>query len=126
AFEFLGVPAALGRGFAPADFSPAGQPPPVVVLSFKFWQRQFNGDPGVLGRTLVLDDQPLTIIGVMPPRFTWYGADVWLPLPATDLARTVRPIVRLHAGVTREAASSQLLALVRAQAAEMPGPYPKD
>ncbi len=126
AFDFLGVPPVLGRGFTAADFSPSGEPQPVAVLSFKLWQRHFNGDPAVLGRTLVLDERPHTIIGVMPPRFTWYGADVWLPLATTNVQTSVRPIVRLRAGVTREVASEQLAGLVRAEAKQNPGPYPKD
>ncbi len=127
AFDFLGVAPVLGRGFTAADFTTSGEAQPVVVLSFRFWQRMFEGKPDVLGRTLVLDDQTYTVIGVMPPRFTWYGGELWLPLATTDLQRGgVRPIVRLQPGVTREVASDQLLALVRAQAERDPAPYPKN
>ena len=126
AFEFLGVPPVLGRGFTAADFSENGEPQPVAVISFRFWQRMFNGAPDALGRTLVLDDRAHTIIGVMPPRFTWYGGDAWLPLATTNRDTSIRPIVRLHGGVTREVAGEQLLALVRAASAQNPGPYPKD
>ena len=52
---------------------------PVVVLGYRFWQRQFGGDPGVLGRQLRLNDTVRTVIGVMPKRFMWRGADVYLP-----------------------------------------------
>ena len=44
----------------------------VVVLGYKFWQRQFGGDRGVLGRKLRLNDKVRTVIGVMPPRFMWF------------------------------------------------------
>ena len=50
-----------------------------VVLGYRFWQGQFGGDPGVLGRHLVLNGVDRTVIGVMPKRFTWRGADVYLP-----------------------------------------------
>lgn len=50
-FEFLGVPPALGRGLQPSDAMGGQDPQPVTVLGYKFWQRHFNADPGVLGRT---------------------------------------------------------------------------
>ena len=51
----------------------------MTVLGYKFWRRQFGGDPGVLGRKLRLNDKVRTVIGVMPPPFMWRGADVYLP-----------------------------------------------
>ena len=51
-FNFLGVPAALGRGLQTSDAIDGQDPQPVVVLSYKFWQRHFNGDPSVLGRAI--------------------------------------------------------------------------
>ena len=88
AFNFLGVPPIAGRTIQPSDIRPDGSAEPVVVLSHKLWLRLFDGSPAALGRTLTLNGQPHTIIGVMPPRFGWYGSDsFWLPLaPArTDL-----------------------------------------
>jgi hypothetical protein len=52
----------------------------VVVLGFKFWQRQFNGNPAVLGTTLQLVHKNYTIVGIAAPRFTWDDGDVYLPL----------------------------------------------
>src|SRR5262249_10912871 len=72
AFNFLGVPPLLGRTIQPSDIRANGEPEPVTVLSFKRWQRLFNGDPNVLGKTLRLNDEVYTIIGVMPPRFGWW------------------------------------------------------
>ncbi|MES2694113.1 MAG: ABC transporter permease [Verrucomicrobiota bacterium] len=127
AFEFLGVPALLGRGFTETDYQASGEPQPVTVLTFKLWQRLFNGDRDVLGRTLTLDDQTHTIIGVMPPRFSWYTGDgLWLPMPKTDATRGVRPIVRLKEGASKEVADQQLFALLQAAAKETPGPFPKE
>jgi putative ABC transport system permease protein len=76
AFEFLGVPALLGRVATPADVQPGS--PPVCVMSYAFWKSRFAGDRNVLGKTLILDGVPRTVIGVMPPRFVFWSADVWL------------------------------------------------
>ena len=127
AFEFLGVPPVIGRGLTPSDIRPNGESEPVTVLSFKLWQRLFNGDPAALGRTLTLNDTPHTIVGVMPPRFGWdVNNGVWLPLGTTDLRRTVRPIVRFKPGVTKEVAGQQLNALCQALAAAEPNRFPRD
>lgn len=127
AFAFLGVTPVLGRGIAPADFKANGEPEPVCVLSFQLWQRLFNGDRSAVGRSIVLNDQPHVVIGVMPPRFGWYGNDgLWLPLATTDLQRNVRPIVRLQPGVSKEVAGQQLYALVQEVAKQTPARVPKD
>ena len=76
-FDVMGVSPLVGRGPGPADAADGAEP--VTVLGYKFWQRQFGGDPGVLGRKLRLNDKVRTVIGVMPPRFMWRGADVYLP-----------------------------------------------
>lgn len=127
AFNFLDVPPVMGRGLAPADFLPNGEAQPVTVLSFKLWQRLFNGDPGALGKTVVLDDKPHVVVGVMPPRFGWYTNDgLWLPLATLDPTRGVRPIVRLKPGVTTKVAGQQLTGLIREQMQREPGRFPKD
>ena len=85
----FGVPALLGRSLLPSD-APEGQDPqPVVVLAYKFWQRHFNSDPSVIGRTLQLVHKNYTIVGVMPSRFTINDADVYLPLKITSDANTI-------------------------------------
>src|SRR5271166_4288243 len=76
----FGVPALLGRTILPSDAPDGQDPQPVVLLSYKFWQRHFNSDPSVLGRNLQLVHKNYTIIGVMPSRFTIADADVYLPL----------------------------------------------
>lgn len=76
-FEFFGMPALHGRAMQPSDYEPGA--PPVAVLGHKAWMARFNGDPSVLNRTFVLNGTPRTVIGIMPPRFGWYGADVWIP-----------------------------------------------
>src|SRR3979490_2417685 len=97
-FVTLGVPPLLGRNLGPSD-SPEGQQPlPVVMLHYRFWQRHFNGDPAVIGKTLELNHRLYTIVGVTRPHFTWgWGADVYLPAEATQGGGVV---VRLRTGVS--------------------------
>src|SRR5208282_299205 len=79
-FNFLGMPALLGRGLVPSDAKDGEDPQPVVVLGYKFWRTHFQSNPAVLGQTLQLDRKNYRIVGVVAPRFTWYSADVYLPL----------------------------------------------
>lgn len=79
-FQFFGVPAMLGRYFLPSDAPDGQDPQQVAVLSFKFWQRHFNADPNIVGKTIQLVHKDYAILGVMPSRFTWYDGDVYLPL----------------------------------------------
>jgi predicted permease len=84
-FTGLGVAPSAGRTFTPADDRPDGGPNgPVAVISDSFWTRQFQRSPSVIGKPLVVNGVPLTIIGVMPKGF--FGAEVatapqiWVPL----------------------------------------------
>ena len=127
AFNFLEVKPLIGRTIQPFDIGPGGEPAPVVVLSYGFWQRFFSGDPHAIGRTVTLDDVPRTIIGVMPPRFGWWTNEAfWLPL-RTDLKDNsgVAVIMRLAPGVTPHAAEQQMNQLNQRFAAERPEDYPK-
>ena len=88
--EVLEVEPAIGRGFTSEDDSPSGN---VVLLSDGFWKRGFGGDPSIVGREIILDDRPQTVIGVMPASFRppgFLGTDIWTPLgidPTTDPPR---------------------------------------
>ena len=110
AFRFLGVPPVVGRWLQPSDVRPGGEPEQVVALTYQLWQRLFGGDTNAIGKTLRLDDQPYTIIGVMPPRFGWWtSSGLWLPLGADPREqRGVFPIARLKAGVSPAVAEQQL------------------
>ncbi len=127
AFNHFGVPSLLGRELIPAD-APEGQDPqPVVVLGYLFWQRHYNGDPGVIGRTLQLVRKNYTIVGVTPPRFTWGDGDVYLPLKlSNDPGRTYWPMVKLNPGVSHAAANAELQPLMEAFAKETPTHFPAD
>jgi len=127
AFNFIGVKPLIGRTIQPFDIQPGGEPAPVVVLSYLFWQRVFNGDVHAIGKTIVLDDVPHTVIGVMPPRFGWWTNEAfWLPLPM-HLADTtpIHVIMRLRPGITKEVAEEQLNQLNIRLAAQTPRNFPK-
>jgi putative ABC transport system permease protein len=77
-FRFLGVPALLGRTTTEEDARPGA--PPVFVMSHKMWLKRFSLDPSILNRTFVLNGVPMTLVGIMPPRFTKRAADLWIPI----------------------------------------------
>jgi predicted permease len=126
-FRLLGTPALLGRTIEPEDDSPGA--PRVVVLSHKLWQRRFGGDPGAVGRPVVLDGQPYMIVGVMPPGFRWGPTLLWTPL-ALDPAlagnhdrRFLRVAARLKPGVTLEQAQAALQPAAARLQAESPAAH---
>jgi len=73
----------LGRGFLPAEYAPGRQQ--VVMVSQRFWQQQYGGDPRIIGTTLRLNGQTFTVIGIMPTAFDLpSGVDVWMPRASTQ------------------------------------------
>ncbi len=127
-FDFLGVPPLLGRGVRPEDGKPGA--PPVFVMSYKMWVKYFNRDPKLLGRTLVLNAQPRTLVGIMPPRFTFFGADLWIPHdpdPAEPDARRryYNMDGRMKPGVTIAQVASEYDVLARRMAKLYPDLYPE-
>jgi len=121
--SFLRVPALLGRNIQPSD-SDAGLHPTIVVLSYDFWMRHYNGDRTVLGRTLELDHKPYTIVGVMPKDYAW-EPDLYVPmslLPTRD--RVVLAIMKLKPRVSLGRANSEIGALVQQFAKETPHNFP--
>ena len=126
-FNFFGVPPALGRGLQPSDAIDGQDPQPVVVLSYKFWQRHFNADPAILGRTIQLVRKNYTVVGVAASRFTWGDGDVYLPLKVTgDQARSYYAGVRIKPGVTHAQADAALQPLILQFAKETPHNFPLD
>lgn len=124
-FNDLGLPPLLGRGIESSDAIHGRDPQPVVVLSFKFWQKHFFGDPTVLGKTLELNRKAYTIVGVAAPRFIWYSADVYLPLKLTsDPGTRLMVDVLLRPGVSRAAADAALEPLLERFAKDQPKQFP--
>jgi putative ABC transport system permease protein len=119
-FGLLRVELALGRGPDPREERAGGTR--VAVLGHGLWQRQFGGDPAVLGRTIHLNGEAFTVIGILPERFVLTGrtVDVIVPLVldadprrGNRVAAFVRPLARLRAGHT--AAEAQAEATVIAE-----------
>jgi len=125
-FDYMGVPPLLGREFTPAD-APGGNPAPVAVLSYLFWQRQYGASHDVIGKTIELDHTPYAVIGVVPPRFTWGDSDVYLPAVQTaDPHSYWLSFVKLKPGVKYPAAQAEIQVLVDRFAKEDPKGYPQD
>jgi putative ABC transport system permease protein len=117
-FPLLGIEPQLGRVIAAADEGPNGER--VLVISHGLWQRRFGGLANVVGQKVALDDEPFTIIGVMPPRFYFDAGEAWFPFPF-DLgqsqrgARAFGVLGRLKQGVTVTQANAELERLARNQ-----------
>lgn len=128
-FDFLGVPALLGRTLDARDCAPDA--PPVFVARYRFWRDRLNADPAALGRVFVFNGVARTLVGVMPPRFTKGDGDFYLPvaIDATDPSireRLFRFQARLQPGVTPAQAEAALDVLLHHRARENPGDYPTD
>jgi len=113
-FPLLGVHTAIGRLFTAEEAAAEAK---VIVLSHRLWQRRFASDPAVLGRTVELDRQPLTIIGVMPPDFEFFDSDAefWRPFhldPHRDYrkngGRFMYAAARLNPGIPLARAQAQM------------------
>lgn len=125
-FQFLGMPALLGRYLLPADAPDGYDPQPVAVLSYKFWQRHYRGDPAVVGKTIQLTNKSYVILGVMPPRFTWRDGDVYLPLNmASDHAHGYEALLKLKPGVSASSAEAEFRPLYQEFDRERPNFFPK-
>lgn len=127
-FRVLGVPALLGRGIAPEDGKPGA--PPVFVISYKLWRKRFNMDPSVLGRMFTLNGTARTLVGIMPPRFTKMGTDLWMPIAPdrSDPEGKRRYFMlqgHLKPGTTIREAQADIEVLAHHLAQVYPNDYPK-
>src|SRR5215831_4179090 len=123
-FQFLGVPALVGRTIVPSDGKPGA--PPVFVMAYKMWQSRFNGDPSIVGRTFTLNGTPTTLIGIMPKRFTKRGADLWRAAeldPIDDKWFLYQG--RVKPGVTLKQVEADLLPIAKRLAEQNPKDFPK-
>ena len=130
-FEFLGMPALLGRTMQAPDYEPGA--PPVFVMRYKTWMNQFNADPNILNTTFVLNDVPRTLVGIMPPRFAWGDADMWIPAkPDRAVAKGEGGFPQywfvmghLKPGITEKDAQADFAVIANRLAKEYPDEYPK-
>ena len=108
-FAVLGVPAALGRTFGEVEDVAPGVSP-VVVISHDYWMRRFSGDRGAIGKKILINDVPLTVIGVAGAGFqgevVGTSYDVWLPI-------TMQPVLMPHQPYLEDWTTSWLLLLGR-------------
>ena len=135
-FNVLGTPPHIGRLFT-SDDSEQPAATPLAVLSHRFWMRRFNGDPAIVGQTLVLNGRPFTVIGVTPEGFhgtTVLTSDLWVPVNMVgELASRLPPAIltsresawlvmgaRLKPGVTVGQAQAELANIGRALEQEFP------
>jgi putative ABC transport system permease protein len=118
--KFAGERAILGRMFSDAESKGESN---VVVLSEGMWRSQFGGESTILGRSITVNDRPLTVIGVMPSGFQVPergagGMDLWLPL---DLVKAdddgMLTVGRMRPGITKETAARELDAIAHRDAA---------
>ena len=110
-FRLFGAPLLLGRTFTSQEDAPHGGK--VVVLSYGLWQRRFGGDPGIVGRSISLGNQPYTIMGVMGRQFVSEpAADLWLPFQFPPVSQDMNSYFHvaglLRPGVTLAQANAQL------------------
>jgi predicted permease len=133
AFEFYGVTPLVGRGIVAEDGKPGATR--VFVMSYRTWKGEFGGNAGIIGKSLVIEGVPATLIGVMPERFHGFGVtqEFWMPVGAeqrtadAEKRANVNVLARLKRGATFGAASAEMDVLVRRLAAMHPGSddYPK-
>ena len=133
-FQVLGVTPLFGRDFTSSDEGPHA--PRVVILSNRLWRGLFHGDPAIIGKSIRLDDDNHTVIGVMPPGFEDAlspSAELWTPdeYDASQMTRDVnnwawenhlRMIGRLKPGVSRLDAAQELAAIARSPWPQFPRP----
>jgi putative ABC transport system permease protein len=130
-FRVLGVPPALGRDFQESDDRPTG--PIVCIISDGLWRRRFGGDPTIVGRQLVLQDIPVTVIGVMPREFENVlspSAEIWsplrydtaLPLNGREWGHHLRMVGRVTRGIPLQQARQELDTIAGTKLPEFPRP----
>ena len=116
-FQVLGVNAEFGRTFVSEEDRPGTAP--VAIISYGLWKTRFAASPNLVGRTITVDGEPRTVIGIMPPGFAfpvWSGfaggAELWvplqLPLASRDPANDYAVLGRLRENTTREEAAASL------------------
>jgi predicted permease len=128
-FRFLGVPALIGRGLTPDDGKPESSP--VFVMAYKLWVRRFNSDPSIVGNVFLLNATPMTLVGIMPQRFTKLGADVWMAKGLDRASPRANDTywnfqAKLKRGVTFQQAEADIDVIARRQAQVYPNNYPKN
>ena len=138
-FSLLGTNSMLGRVFLPEEDEPGK--PATVILGYGFWQRYFGGDRGVIGRTLTLNGNNSTVVGVMPAEFSLnkevmpavngiQNAELLVPLPLSESARSNRGnedfniFARLKPGISIAQAQTEMDIIADRMKQQYPANYP--
>ena len=132
-FPLLGVQPVIGRSFTADECRQKYSNPPAVLLSHGFWLRRFASDPAVVGRPLILNNQPVMVVGVLPASFDFASifapdtpVDVFIPWPLTAETNangnTTQGIGRLRPGATAQTAQAEFTVLGKQLDSEHPIP----
>jgi predicted permease len=130
-FAVLGVQPVIGRSFTSGECQGRYSAPPAMLLSYSFWRWRFASDPNIVGRRLILDNQPATIVGVLPASFDFGSVfapgtriDIFVPWPLVDktgpAGNTMSIIGRLKPSRTVQGAQAELTLLGRQLESEHP------
>src|SRR5690242_15119553 len=126
ALSMLGVQPLLGRVFSEVDAPIGSEPQRVAVLTYRFWQRRFAGQPDAIGQTLRLDGKPFTVIGVIPRNYTNDLTDIVVPVQMSPAADTTWPVtVRVKPSVSMAQAEAELQIVYEQFKRTRPDSYPQ-
>src|ERR1700757_3128659 len=126
--RLLGVKPILGRELIPEEDQPGHDQ--VAIITYGLWQRRFGADPGIVGRNILLDEKPFTVVGVLPRGFSLFGTsrqfDVWMPmaLDRAQLHREDHSVIvfgRLRKGVTLAQAQAEMETIIARLKQQYPG-----
>ena len=134
-FALLGVEPAIGRSFTREESQGRYSAPPAMVLSNSFWRRRFASDPNVVGRKLTLNNQPVTVVGVLPASFDFASVfapgtsiDIFIPWPLKDnrkpAGNAMAVVGRLKPGVTIGGAQAEFTVLAKQLESQHPDRNP--
>jgi predicted permease len=123
-FELLGVQPAIGRSFITEECQGKYSAPPAMLLSYSFWRRRFASDLNVVGQKLMLNNQPVTVVGVLPASFDFASVfapgtpiDIFIPWPLTDKTKpqgnTMAIVGRLKPGAALEDGQAEFTVLAK-------------
>jgi putative ABC transport system permease protein len=127
-FRMLGVGPVIGRDFSSEDEKPGREQ--VAILTYALWRRHYGGDSSVIGKSILLDEKPYTIIGILPRSFSLYGVapelDIWVPFAfnRAQLNRENHELVifgRLRPGVSLPQAQAEMETIVSQLKKQYPG-----
>jgi predicted permease len=130
-FSLLGVDPAFGRSFTREESQGKYSAPPATLLSYSFWRRRFRSDPSVVGQKLMLNNQPVMVVGVLPASFDFASVfaagtpiDLFVPWPLADNTKpagnTMEIVGRLKPGATVDGAQAEFTTLAKQLVSQHP------